>query len=153
MQRLLVLMITLLGFTACQNDTIFEQVVKPEAETWLYHTPAEFDFSIQDTSIRYDFLLDIKHSEDYPFQNLYTKIKTSFPDATTQEDVVSLELADKLGLWEGKCRAGYCFLTIALQEGARFALLGDYSLDFEQFTRTDSLPGVAELTLRITPSN
>lgn len=149
MLRFLALMAILLGFTACQNDYFYDQTVNPEAETWRYDQPAQFDFTIQDTSIRYDFLLDIKHREDFSYQNLYTEIITQFPDSTSQDDVVSLELADKLGLWVGDCRKGYCSLTIALQEQARFAIPGDYSLRLEQFTRTDSLPGVAALRLRI----
>jgi gliding motility-associated lipoprotein GldH len=143
------LLLCLLGFTACQDSFIYDEAVAPEEVVWTYDQPLSFDFSIQDTSLRYEFLLDVQHSTDYPFQNLYTRITTVFPDETSQQDVISLELAGKLGLWEGKCRGDGCALTIALQERARFDTPGDYQLRFEQYTRQDSLPGVQELRLRI----
>ncbi|HKK76381.1 MAG TPA: gliding motility lipoprotein GldH [Saprospiraceae bacterium] len=143
------LLLCLFSFTACQDSFIYDQAVEPSGNTWTYDQALNFDFNVQDTSLRYEFLLDIKHSHDYPFQNLYTRITTVFPDDTEQQDIVSLELANKLGLWEGKCRGDFCALTIALQERARFDTPGDYQLRFEQYSRQDSLPGLEEFRLRI----
>lgn len=143
------LLLCLLGFTACQDSFIYDEATAPEGALWTYEQALSFDFSIQDTSLRYEFLLDVQHSQDYPFQNLYTRITTIFPDKTSQQDVISLELANKLGLWEGNCRGDDCTLTIALQERARFDTPGDYQLRFEQYTRRDSLPGIQELRLRM----
>lgn len=139
----------LFGCLACQNNFIYDEAIRPTADFWPYDQALTFDFTVQDTSRRYEFLLDIRHSRDYPYQNLYTQITTVFPDEMIQQDVVSLELANKLGLWEGNCRGKDCELTIALQERARFDTPGDYQLRFEQYTRQDSLPGVKELRLRI----
>lgn len=132
---------------------MYDETVKPKADVWVYDEALTFDFSVQDTSLRYEFLLDVSHSRDYPYQNLYTRITTVFPDETIQEDIISLELANKLGLWEGNCRRALCELTIGLQDRVRFDTPGDYQLQFEQYTRQDSLPGVAEFRLRIAPQD
>lgn len=146
---LALLLYCFIGLTACQNNFIYDETVSPKDNIWVHDQALEFNFTVQDTSLRYEFLLDVKHHLDYPFQNLYTRITTIFPDETEQQDVVSLELADQLGLWEGKCRKSICALTIALQERARFDTPGNYQLRFEQYSRQDSLPGLVELRLRI----
>lgn len=145
----LLLLCCLLGFTACQTDLIHDQTLMPEEEGWSYNEPLTFDFQVQDTSLHYEFLLDVSHNRDYPFQNLYTRITTHFPDQSSQENIVSLELANQIGLWEGQCKGENCKLTIALQEKARFNQPGHYQLRFEQHTRQDSLPGINSLRLRI----
>ena len=138
-----------ISLLSCSESYIYEQSYEPEEEVWRYEQAIEFDFEIVDTSAYYTFFLDIDHSVDYPFQNLYTRIKTSYPNGAEKEDVLSLELSDQLGLWQGNCRKEYCKVRIPLQTEAIIKEAGNYSLRFEQFTRRDTLPGLKKLTLRV----
>lgn len=117
--------------------------------TWSYEEPLVFDFNIDDTSAVYTFFMDIDHSIDYPFQNLYTKIQTTYPDTEVKQDVLSFELCDNFGLWQGKCRGDLCKVRVPLQTKARFKATGSYQLSFEQYTRRDSLSGLRQLALRV----
>lgn len=144
--RSLVLLITV---ASCTTGAFYQSSVSPTNGLWTYDAPLAFEFDIQDTLARYDFYLDVQHSTDYPFQNLYVKVITEHPQTPPQEDVVSLELANKLGLWEGKCANEKCKVRIPLQTNARFDEIGPYALRFNQYTRTDSLQGVLEMALSI----
>lgn len=150
MIRYFVLFMTSFIFlSACTERAFYQSTLQPSEETWTYDEPLSFEFPIEDTLARYDFFLDVQHSTDYPFQNLYVKIITEHPQTTPQEDIVSLELANELGLWQGKCANEKCKVRIQLQTNARFNEIGDYALRFNQYTRTDSLKGVMEIGLRI----
>ena len=136
---------------SCSEGALYEKTYSPEGETWRHAEPFQYAFTIPDTNGRYTFYLDITHSVDYPFQNLYTKITTSYPDQEDVTDLLSLELSDDLGLWQGKCGKQYCKVRIPLQTNARFKTAGEYALNFEQFTRRDSLPGVKSMRLKVIP--
>jgi len=139
----------LLLLPACSESFLYEKAYEPSNELWTYEEPLVFDFNIPDTSESYTFYLDIIHAVDYPFQNLYTKIKTVYPDQDDRSDVLSLELSNELGLWQGNCKSKYCKVRIPLQVDALFSATGAYQLELNQFTRRDSLPGLKSLALRI----
>lgn len=150
MIRPLVIVLVFCTFlSACTERAFYQSALQPSGEAWTYDEPLSFDFAIEDTTARYDFFLDVQHSTDYPFQNLYVKIITEHPQTPPQEDIVSLELANELGLWQGKCAKEKCSVRIQLQTNARFNELGDYALRFNQYTRTDTLSGVMEMALSI----
>ncbi|MEM6379988.1 MAG: gliding motility lipoprotein GldH, partial [Bacteroidota bacterium] len=118
------LLLALVLFSACTEQAFFKSSVEPSGASWTYDEPLAFNFEIEDTLARYDFYLDVEHLTDYPFQNLYVKIITEHPQTAPQEDIVSLELANKLGLWEGKCANEQCKIRIPLQTNARFNQIG-----------------------------
>ena len=153
MKSLFTIAMISLSLFSCSESFSYEKSFKPENSIWPYEQDIAFEFNIADTSMLYSFYLDVEHSVDYPFQNIYTKIKTTYPDQTKKEDILSLELANDLGLWEGKCNAKRCKVRIFLQEKAYFQLPGDYTLALEQYTRRDSLPGLNEIALRIKEVN
>ena len=143
------LLLVLFFVSACTERAFYKSSVEPARIAWTYNEPLAFNFEIEDTLARYDFFLDVEHLTDYTFQNLYVKIITEHPQTAPQEDVVSLELANELGLWEGRCANERCKIRIPLQANARFNEIGPYALKFNQYTRTDSLTGIVKLNLSI----
>lgn len=127
---------------ACGTAYFFEKAKVFDDNTWTYEQPLVCDFIIEDTTRTYNLYLDIIHLTNYPAQNLYTKIKTTYPSGRTVKSQISLELANKLGEWQGNCSGERCELRVVLQEQTYFKELGEHQLTFEQYTRTDSLKGV-----------
>ncbi|MEO0340193.1 MAG: gliding motility lipoprotein GldH [Bacteroidota bacterium] len=148
-KRLFFLLVLLSMFASCAERFDQEVIHKIDDDIWKYQETLDFDFKVDDTTALYTFFMDIDHSIDYPFQNLYTKIQTTYPDAEVKEDVLSFELCDDFGLWQGKCRGELCKVRVPLQTKARFKSVGDYTLSFEQYTRRDSLSGLRQLALRV----
>ena len=104
----------------CTNKVVYKQAFTFADSTWTYDNLLQYQFSIQDTSSLYSLNLNVIHDPEYPFQNLYIKIRTGFPNGSSKEDVVSLEFADDNGLWNGNCRQTKCQLNIPLQEKTYF---------------------------------
>ena len=76
-------------------------------------------------------------------------LHTKFPDGKKLDQQLSLELANKQGIWNEECNSGKCDAMIALQEGAFFNLPGKYTLTIEQFMRYEPVLGVEKIGLLI----
>lgn len=141
--------ITCLGLAGCTKNSIYAETRELPDGVWNYPNLLNFEFEISDTLSVYNLDLEIEHSTDFPYQNLYSRIFTGFPSGNRLEKILSLELADKSGKWQGKCSGSRCKLNIPIQENAYFNQVGRYSLALEQYMRQDSLPGVFAVSLMV----
>ena len=144
-----ILLILALTFISCEQDYFFKETYVVENQIWNYDNLAEFSVEIPDTNSIYNLYLKVKHSTDYPFQNLYTKIKTEFPQGQVVDEIVSLELAGKGGIWLGNCNSKTCELIIPVRQNDYFVQSGKYLFSIEQYMRQDTLPGVYDFTFMV----
>lgn len=140
---------TVLLLTGCSSDCIFQQTIEVPDAQWTYEDSVHFEFEIPDTTARYNLNLELEHSTDYPYQNLYVKFHTRFPSGKTIEQVVSLELTKKAILWQGQCSGKWCTINIPLQTNAIFTEPGKHSITLEQYMRKSPVEGVRSFSLCI----
>lgn len=95
------------------------------------------------------YLMDIRieHSVQYPFQNAYIRLVTTFPSGKEVKSVSSLELANPDGSWAGECSGKTCLVTLPLQRGFTFPEIGEYTLKIEPYMRMDTIDGLKRLTV------
>lgn len=134
---------------SCGENYVFEKKISIPEDVWTYSDSLIFKFSIADTNKIYDLYLDISHHPSYAYQNLYTKIHTVFPQGNRLRTELSLELANKGGVWYGDCSSESCLLSIPIQQKAYFNQMGDHKIILEQYMRKDSVPGIQEFTLKL----
>ncbi len=140
-----------LGFLviSCEENYKFKKQIGISEDIWTYSDSLIFKFSIADTNKIYDLYLDISHHPSYAYQNLYTRINTVFPRGRRLRTELSLELANKGGVWHGDCSSESCLLSIPIQQKAYFNQIGDHKIVLEQYMRKDSIPGIQEFTLKL----
>lgn len=148
-QNFLLLFTFLLILAACGPKYAIKKTYNLPDNQWTYADSLRFEFDIQDTTTLYNLLLDVKHTTDFGFQNLYTRIHTQFPNGTRLSKPVSLELADQAGVWQGNCNSKTCTIEIPIQEGAYFNQPGHYIITVEQFMRDSIINGVQDVTLKV----
>ncbi len=149
-RRLLGLTFGILFFlTSCDHKVVYQQTLPFENENWEYDRLLKFDFSIADTVQTYDIVLTLDHSGQYRYQNVYTNIRTTFPNGENVDQVVSLQLSDGKGRWLGNCRGNSCTIELNLQKGIKFPLIGQYSIGLEQHSRDSTLEGILSVALSI----
>jgi len=139
----------LLVLASCGSEPFYEKTYPIESDTWTYADSLTFEVNIPDTTTVYNLFLEVRHRTDYSFQNLYVNIHTEFPGGRRLSRVVSLELADKAGLWLGDCNGESCTLNIPLQTDAYFNQTGAYRWIIEQYMRKAQLAGISAITFRI----
>ena len=150
MIRILLLCVPLFfALSSCGPTYIYNHTYGIEKEAWTYADSLLYEVEIEDTLNIYNLYLDIEHSVDFKYQNLYTQVKTKFPGGAQIEEVLSLELQHKTGIWLGDCNSSYCTLRIPIQEGAYFNSKGKHSIFIEQFMRESPVTGVKSIALKI----
>ncbi len=137
---------------SCGRDAFYEQTVSIKDGRWTYADTARFNFSISDTSQRYHVYLSIEHADTFPFQNIYVRIHTFFPNGEHKVQVLPLDLFDASGRPNGRCSGGVCRAEFTLQERAIFPQVGTYALALEQYMRADSIAGIRALHLSVKPA-
>ena len=142
--------ILLLGilFAGCGPKVIHEEKIQLD-EVWTYSDQYDFSFDVTDTMPAYDIILNVEHDKFFPYQNIYTKINTRFPNNKDAEHVISLNLTDNENKWVGDCGSKYCTAALVLSEKIYFSLPGKYVISLKQYGRTDSLAGVKSLQLLV----
>lgn len=137
-----------LVLSACGSRYVLREVKNFDQVGWLYADSLQATLALQDTARIYDIQLLVHHSEAYPYQNLYVRIHTIFPNGKRLSQPLSLELADKSGRWFGKGRQNRK-LVLPIQENAYFNEKGTYRFVIEQFMRVDLLVGVQAIGLQV----
>ena len=145
---LTILILSALVLSSCNQNTVYQKSILIDG-AWTYSDHLAYEFTVEDTSSLYSLWLDVDHLSTYAFQNVYVQIHTSFPDGSSKSDIVSLELANQNGLWNGNCRGESCHINIPLQEKTYFQVPGKYGIRLEQFMRQDNLAGIKAFNLRL----
>ncbi len=141
-RQLFTYLFALFLFTGCASDYAYQEQREIDGPAWTYADSLAYQFRIDDTLTVYNLHLIVDHLPEFPFENLYVRLHTVFPDGERLSEVVSLQLSDDLNRWLGDSRGDGYRLDIPIQEGAYFNQPGPYQLIIEQYTRRDSLRGV-----------
>ena len=147
--RLSIFLFLVLMVSACGPDYIFEKKDTFGPKGWPYADSLFYSVSITDTLRIYNLYLDVDHTDDYAYQNMYIRIHTTFPDQQKLTERVSINLAAKNGVWNGQCSGKNCQLRVNIQQGAFFNQPGDYTFMVEQFMRHDTLSGITGIAFSI----
>ncbi len=150
--RSLILGIICLFFMGCNGHVIFQERTEIQDNNWSYNYPLEFNVEIIDENIVYDILLDIEHSREFGYANLYTGLTFISPGPDTTYQKVSIDLADKLGRWLGTCKGNECSSQLIIAATHRFKKEGINKIIVEQYSREENLPGIKSIELTIQES-
>lgn len=139
---LLLCTVILFSLSACNSDVIIDEDYTIPEYGWAYNEQAAFEFEIEDTTALFRMAVDIDHSTEFPFQNIYLRIHSVFPNDTTNIIQHSVELQEPNGQWIGGCSGEDCSVRVILSENMYFNQTGTHKISFEQYTRRDSLKGI-----------
>jgi gliding motility-associated lipoprotein GldH len=91
----------------------------------------------------------VRNTSLYPMSNLYLFITTIAPSGHSIRDTVEVILADEKGKWLGSGLGDIWDLQQLYKENVRFAQQGRYIFEYEQAMRTEKLPFILDVGLRV----
>ena len=139
----------ILLLSSCDDRRFFEESIKIDNGRWRSDNILPFSVVITDTSTTYNVYLDVRNDISYPFSNLYLFLKTLHPNGQVTRDTIECTLAGYDGKWLGSGSGSVRFNRFLFQRGMRFRIPGTYLLELEQAMRTEELPGIRDIGLRI----
>lgn len=142
-------------FTACDDSRVYEKNHDFSERYWLISEKPSFDFTIQDTALRYNLFCNIRNSVTYPYSRIFIRysLQDSSKNELKNEMLTSFLFDEKTGKPFGSSGLGDIYdQQPELLRSFKFNTLGTYSITFEQFMRTDTLQGVLAVGVRVETS-
>lgn len=146
---LAILILTLLGMFSCNSNQLYDEYKKIENESWNLNNKLKFEFEVDDTVGFYNIFIAVRHTQDYPYNNLWLFVKSSAPNGRTALDTVEIILSDNRGKWLGSGLGDIYDLDFLWKKGVRFAIPGKYIVEYQQAMRIDDLMGIKKMGLRV----
>ncbi|MCF8309315.1 MAG: gliding motility lipoprotein GldH [Bacteroidales bacterium] len=142
--------ITLMLFAlSCNSPDIYNQYKSVEKQGWYKEDTISFTPTVPDTSRQYNLIINLRHTTDYKYRNVYFFTTTHFPNGDINRDTIELRVAKKSGEWIGKGFGTIKTYRQMLLRGIRFDQKGDYVFEFCQAMREDTLRGIEDIGLQI----
>lgn len=144
-----------LWLASCEpSSAVFQQQEAIPGTRWQASYKPVFYFDITDSLATYNLYFLIRHTEAYPFSNVWLRFSIKGPqDSVAKTQQIEIPLAQDNGKWYGR-NMGEIWeqrMPIATEKGPNilFPNAGRYTIQLEHLMRTDPLPEVMNIGLRI----
>ncbi|MBS1680937.1 MAG: gliding motility lipoprotein GldH [Bacteroidetes bacterium] len=136
----------------CDRSRVYETNIDFKDRLWEINKPAKFTFQISDTSKKYNLLMDVRNSMEYPYARLFVNYQLKDKDSISlTKELISVHLFDqKTGKPLGASGIGDIYdHQFSLLKKYSFKKTGDYQMNIQQFMRMDTIPGILAIGLRV----
>lgn len=144
-----------LSLAGCEpSGAVFQQQEAIPGTRWQSSLKPKFYFDITDSLATYNLYFLIRHTEAYPFSNIWLRFSIKGPqDSVAKTQQIEIPLAQDNGQWYGRRMSEIWEqrMPIATEKGPNilFPNKGRYTIQFEHLMRTNPLPEVMNIGLRI----
>ena len=138
------LVIGCLAFTSCKKDIVYSQFFPISSGEWHVDSVASFDYQIADKEAGYQVLVYVRHTECYPYQNMWL-----FLDNGLQRDTIEFYLADDRGQWLGDKHHGFIEMPVFIEQNYHFPDTGAYDMTIQHGMRDSLLRGITDIGVEI----
>lgn len=135
-------------FIGCGQKPVYSEKVDIGG-SWTYANDLAFEFNIDEIEKTYDLVLELSYGINFNYQNIYVKITTEYPDNKKDEDILSLNLTDGMGMFLGDCNSSKCTIALLLQEKFKFNQVGKYTITIYQNGREEVLEDIYAAELKL----
>lgn len=135
--------------SSCEESRVYDKNISLDKAGWYYGVPETFEVTVNDTTIAYNLYINVRHTDAYPYNNLWVNMTTTFPDSSVQTNKVSVVLSESSGKWTGDCVDGICFNSVLVQNNFLLPQLGKYTISLEQDMRMNPLPYILSIGVKL----
>ncbi|MDE6491083.1 MAG: gliding motility lipoprotein GldH [Muribaculaceae bacterium] len=115
---------------------------------WAYSAPVEFVAQPADSAVSGALTIAVRHSNSYPYSNLWLEVSTYRGDKQVGRDTVNMRLADIYGRWLGHGLGTSYQITDTLPRIVDLCR-GD-RIVMRHVMRVDTLPGIEQVGVSFT---
>ncbi|MFM8710357.1 MAG: gliding motility lipoprotein GldH [Sphingomonadales bacterium] len=138
----------------CSPLSLYEKSVALPQQQWKSDYVPQFDFTITDTTARYDAALVLRHRDRYHYNNIWLRLSITDPEGNSYSIDTDLLLGTNESGWLGVGMDDIYEHRISLQKelfekGVSFRRAGTYRFSLEQRMREDPLQEIMNVGIRI----
>ena len=129
---------------ACSGRTVYNEYQGLPLSGWDKDSALVYEVNITDTLAAYNLILNVRHTQAYPYQNVWFFVENGL---FGQTDTLEYYLADQRGRWLGNGFGDRREMPCLIGQNIRFPHAQTYTFKVSQGMREDRLKGVTELGL------
>ena len=143
-----------IGLTACtDSNAVIDTNQEINKRTWSYVDKVKIPVDISDNQATYNLYINLRHSADYKYSNIFILIHQTSPDGKQITERKEIKLALPDGEWLGKGSGSLYSYQVLVRSNYRFARPGKYIFELEQNMRDNPLREVTDAGIRIEKAN
>ncbi len=149
--RIIVFLAIMMLLNGCDDSRVYEKNYDFAERYWLVSEKPSFEFTVAGNQ-SYTLYCNLRSSVAYPYSRVFInyKLKDSIGSELAKEMVTTFLFDEKTGEPIGSSGLGDIYdQQLLLLKGFNVKQAGTYSVEFEQFMRTDTLQGVLAVGLRV----
>ncbi|GAA5221813.1 gliding motility lipoprotein GldH [Membranihabitans marinus] len=134
----------IMSLCSCNQDIIADHTWELSPDHWHHSHVLEDSWNLTDSSKYYRLYLNLDHSNEFAYQNLYLKLQLESPQSQIIDETTSIQLMDvRTTQWIGEQKGSE---LIHLKTTIRDSLLlkddGQYHIVIGQYSRDSLLQGI-----------
>jgi gliding motility-associated lipoprotein GldH len=142
-----------IGFISCGKKPIFEKHEKIDNSTWNKDKVFFFEVPITDTRKNYDVFIAVRHSEVYPFDNLYVGVDIYTPSGDKRSKDYYLEMRNEDRSYKGDVLGDIWDVKVMIMKNASFNSKGIHKFEIHNLMQYVNVPDVMEIGLIVEKHN
>lgn len=142
-------LLTALLLQACNDHALLDSNIAIDDRGWSYEVMPEFDLQVSDTTAVYSLMLNLRHTGEYKYSNLFLLVHVIGPDKDTVSNRFEFTLAAPDGRWLGEGAGSIYSYSIPFSDSTRFRKAGLYRFQLEQNMREPVLTAIEDVGLRV----
>jgi len=133
----------------CMPSPYYQKDYSVPKNEWTYNFQPVFKFEISDTVDSYNMMFIIRHTNAYPYSNIWLNVYYKQPgDTSFARTRVEIPLSEPSGKWLGR-GMGEIYEQRMLVDQLHLNRPGRYEMRLEQNMRVNELPEVLQVGLRL----
>ena len=120
---------------------------------WNYTEKIQVPVTIESTDKSYNLYVNLRHTPDYKYSNIFLLIHTTGPDGKRISERKEFKLALPDGEWLGSGSGNMYSHQLLFKGRYKFPLKGKYTFELEQNMRDNPLNDVTDVGMRVEKSN
>ncbi|PWG78204.1 gliding motility lipoprotein GldH [Pararcticibacter amylolyticus] len=137
---------------ACTDSAVIDTNQKIDNRNWTYTQKVRFPVTIEDPAKAYNVYLNLRHTADYKYSNIFVLIHQSGPGMKTSTERREFKLAYPDGEWLGSGSGNFYTYQLQFRENYKFPSKGIYTFEFEQNMRDNPLREINDVGIRVEPA-
>lgn len=135
--------VLLFSLSACHQGLVYEKYLEIDNNSWEYESPVTFEIDVENINKKYDLYVNLRHSNDYPYSNIWLMLFSLPPDGQPTQQRIELKLARPDGSWIAKGNGGTITHEVRVRQGMKFDKPGTYTYTLQHDMRINQVPAVS----------
>ncbi len=137
--------------TSCTDNAVLDRHVAIADRAWRYDDQPRMVAHITDTTKRYNIYLNLRHTPDYKYSNIFILFHQNQPGGRDTTERFELQLAESDGRWLGRGAGSIYAHQQLVKENVLFTDTGKYVVVIEQNMRENPLREISDVGIRVEP--